>query len=602
MWGRHTVIRRPILAIGVVVILAVLSTCGWSQANNLFSLPLLPSPIAIAPTQSPAAPALSTPSISIQKPIASSTPDGIHSIWLSPSLPHALVADIPLLEGWEGASDSTRAEVRLEIGTGRIVSRYVFALVAPFPTVMDDVTTSILKKVWSGKAIGPLKGNPPLMMDGNTRDVLTAWWGAPGHSAVTTLPASQLVDAAWYARPAWAIIPFEDIEPRWKVIALDGMSPLAKQFDPSAYGLTVPISLNGKDTLAWQAQNALKLPELNRDPAKLTTLVMTGTTAMVRGTAALMVSNGVQYPAGDIASILQTADLTHISNEIAFTSKCPTPDPFSQSYFFCSDPSFIGLMEYIGTKIVELTGNHIADYGSQALLDTIAIYERHGWKYFGGGKNVEDARKPLYVVDHGNKLAFIGCNPVGPEYAWATANRPGAAPCDEELFRNDKTVNEYTSNYNFIEMQIKEIRAKGYIPIVTFQYREYEYYQPEEMQQIVFRRMAVAGAAVVSGSAAHHPQGMDFAASSFIHYGLGNLFFDQIVLGPGFQNAFIDRHVFYDGKYLGVELLPIRFEDQARPRSMTADEKKVFLSTVFCASGWTENCEGIILPPTPTAE
>jgi poly-gamma-glutamate synthesis protein (capsule biosynthesis protein) len=101
-----------------------------------------------------------------------------------------------------------------------------------------------------------------------------------------------------------------------------------------------------------------------------------------------------------------------------------------------------------------------------------------------------------------------------------------------------------------------------------------------------FRGMAEAGAVVVSGSQAHHPHGFEFRDGALIHYGLGNLFFDQLGISPGTGQAFIDRHVFYDGRYLGVELLTIQFEDLARARPMTAGERAELLRLVFAASGW----------------
>ena len=52
------------------------------------------------------------------------------------------------------------------------------------------------------------------------------------------------------------------------------------------------------------------------------------------------------------------------------------------------------------------------------------------------------------------------------------------------------------------------------------------------------------------------------------------------------RQAFIDRHVFYAGRYIGVELLPIVFVDYARPRPMTTDEANELLEAVFSASGW----------------
>jgi poly-gamma-glutamate synthesis protein (capsule biosynthesis protein) len=48
----------------------------------------------------------------------------------------------------------------------------------------------------------------------------------------------------------------------------------------------------------------------------------------------------------------------------------------------------------------------------------------------------------------------------------------------------------------------------------------------------------------------------------------------------------LDRHVFYDGRYLSTELIGIRFVDYARPRLMTSAERVELLQAVFAASGW----------------
>jgi Xaa-Pro aminopeptidase len=48
-----------------------------------------------------------------------------------------------------------------------------------------------------------------------------------------------------------------------------------------------------------------------------------------------------------------------------------------------------------------------------------------------------------------------------------------------------------------------------------------------------FVNLAAAGAVFVQGSQAHQAQGFEFYGDSLIHYGLGNLFFDQY----GYLNA-----------------------------------------------------------------
>jgi hypothetical protein len=52
------------------------------------------------------------------------------------------------------------------------------------------------------------------------------------------------------------------------------------------------------------------------------------------------------------------------------------------------------------------------------------------------------------------------------------------------------------------------------------------------------------------------------------------------------RNVFIDRHIFYDGHYLGTELLTYIIENYARPRLMTAPERLDLLQHIFTAGGW----------------
>ena len=81
---------------------------------------------------------------------------------------------------------------------------------------------------------------------------------------------------------------------------------------------------------------------------------------------------------------------------------------------------------------------------------------------------------------------------------------------------------------------------------------------------------------------------MEFYQGTFIHYGLGNLFFDQMGNSPWYptRREFLDRHVFYDGRYIGTELLTALLEDYSRPRPMTLQEREAFLAEYFSASSW----------------
>jgi poly-gamma-glutamate synthesis protein (capsule biosynthesis protein) len=511
-------------------------------------------------------------------PTASSKPKpptGELTLWIDPLLPTSLEENLVLPVGttiWEYQN----ATLRLEPGKGQEISRWIYALVAPFPTIPYSVSSQDLIANWHGKRKGAFKGQP-ILLDESTYHVFKNVWGEPATGAVQVIESQALLEEAWKTRPSWAILPFEALEPRWKVLAVNGQSPLQNNFDPQGYFLSVPIGISGNASAveAFLSQNGMGsqspiLPPSNRDPDRLTVLAMTGVTALVRATAYTMEQKGVLYPGKDVRNWLREADLTHISNEVPFAKNCPYPNPVQKGMIFCSRTRYIKLLEDVGTDIVELTGDHFADWGETAMYLTLDMYRERGWPYYGGGANLKEGRRALLIEQNGNRLAFIGCNAKGGSFAQAAPGHPGAVPCDR----------------GWMIAEIKRLRYEGYLPIVTFQHYEYYTYRAQKPQKKDFRAMAEAGAVIVSGSQAHQPQALEFKNGALIHYGLGNLFFDQYDVSAATRKAFIDRHIFYNGRYIGSELLPIVFIDYARPRPMTPAERKNLLNTVFAASGW----------------
>ncbi len=496
----------------------------------------------------------------------------VPSLYFSAAVPEKLIDLIRLSERVNISPQAELADYQLEAEAAQRVDRpgsvWVYALVAPFPTVADNLSMKDLKAIWQQGESG--KGEfGEIYLTADTLAGFSALWGAPDEKNLRIAESEELLDLAWAQKNSLAIIPFEDISPRWKVLQVDGMSPLDPHLNIKEYPLKIFFQWTanpGVDTASLQSPP--NLPETNRDPHKFTTVILTGTTALVRSIAEKMEEKGVDYPAGDIAGWLKAADITHISNEVPFYQKCPPAIPVRKEMRFCSDPKFIELFDAVGADVIELTGNHLIDWGVEPFVYTIGLYKEKGFKYYGGGLNLEEARKPLILEHAGTRLAFIGCNISGPDNDWATDQTAGAAPCDLE----------------WMSAEVTKLRSDGILPIVTFQHYEVDDYQPMNLTRQHFQLMAEAGAVIVSGSQAHFPHGFAFFNDTFMHYGLGNLFFDQMY--DGNRREFIDRHVFYDGRYLGVELLTAMLEDYSRPRPMTTVERNQMLSTYFQVSGW----------------
>ncbi|MBP7687502.1 MAG: hypothetical protein KA765_06335, partial [Thermoflexales bacterium] len=80
-------------------------------------------------------------------------------------------------------------------------------------------------------------------------------------------------------------------------------------------------------------------------------------------------------------------------------------------------------------------------------------------------------------------------------------------------------------------------------------------------------------------------QGFGLKGNGFMHYGVGNLFFDQ-VQAINLRQNFIDRYVVYDNRLLSVELLATYRDGSQQTRPMTPEEKRDLLKTLFDLSYW----------------
>jgi hypothetical protein len=357
------------------------------------------TPFLPAGVQSQATPVPLPPVLVTKEPAAGA------GLWVSPAVPPALALAANAW-GMPAAAGAESAALRLDVdpeseGAGP-KSEWIYALAAAFPTVSDDVPLAAVKSAWAGSG-------PGLLMTESTRAALAALWGEPGPGAVRTVPPEGLTDALWQDRSAWGIVPFDELNPRLKVLSVDGQTPLHKDFDAASYPLKVNFALAGDP-----GSSSLAMPATNRDPAKLTVLAMTGVTALVRATAFKMEQNGVLYPSQDIGGWLRDADVTHISNEVSFAPDCPPPDPNTGSMMFCSSPNYIALLKDVGTDVVELSGNHMNDWGTGPFLYTLDIYRQNGIPYYAGGADAAEAQQALILEDQQARVHRL--QPGRPEW------------------------------------------------------------------------------------------------------------------------------------------------------------------------------------------
>ena len=129
-------------------------------------------------------------------------------------------------------------------------------------------------------------------------------------------------------------------------------------------------------------------------------------------------------------------------------------------------PYYRRVLTDVGVDIVELTGNHNMDYNTQSYLDTLQWYRDHNIQTIGGGVNQEAARQPLILKHNGSTIIMLACNAVGPYYALADENAPGAAACDRDWLRATLPTLADQSDLLILLIVIRGIWMTGMIQIV----------------------------------------------------------------------------------------------------------------------------------------
>ena len=471
-------------------------------------------------------------------------------------------------DAWLAVESLASAHTGASTGEAVILWQRYYAAVAPFQTISDTIPSHHLRNLWGGSDQGAL-----LVAQEEVVQELAWLWGPCKAEAV---PQAEMKSRLQATPSALGLVRFDALDPTLKVLTVDGANVLSNQLDPASYPLGLAVVMRGPLASAIApAFEPLFTDATNRDPARLTQLIMTGVTAMCRLTAERMERLGSLYPALVISDTLRAADITHASNEVPFIQGC-VPDTRSGNLVFCSDYDYWDALEAIGTDLVGLSGNHVNVYGTDGARESLAFYREREIPAYGSGLNVDQACAPIRLDDHGTSFAFLATLAWNPSSAWATDTLPG-------------TCYYYQERERLVDA-IRQLKLEG-VDIVSVELQYLETYNPFPTGQQVqeFRELYDAGADIVTGVQSHVPQAWEpYSADEsrppgIVVYGLGNLFFDQMWSWET-RTGLIARHTIYGGRLISSEILTTVLEDAAQPRWATQEERAEILQRIFEAT------------------
>lgn len=211
---------------------------------------------------------------------------------------------------------------------------------------------------------------------------------------------------------------------------------------------------------------------------------------------------------------MRSADVFMLNNEFPFsTGGTPTP---GKKFTFRANPSNIDLYEQMGVDVVSLANNHAYDYGETALMDTFTTLENANIPYVGAGRNIDEAKKPLYLIANGIKIGIVSATQIErnatPDTKEATATSAGVLRCMDPSALLE-VIAEAKANSDFVIL---------YIHWGTESQEETDWLQDE--QAPIY---AQAGVDLIIGDHPHCLQKLDVVSGVPVIYSLGNFWFNS---------------------------------------------------------------------------
>ena len=222
------------------------------------------------------------------------------------------------------------------------------------------------------------------------------------------------------------------------------------------------------------------------------------------GVATVMAARGATWPWGAVAPALRRADIAFGNLECAVSWRgAPVP----KEYNFRGSPRALRrIVRFTGIDALNLANNHVGDYGTAALLDTVRHVRGAGVRAIGAGATLAAARRSRVVRRLGLRVAFVGFSDVNPAGFAAGPGRPGTAFADPAAIR----------------VGVRAAKRRADVVVATFHWGV-ERAPRENARQRAFARTALAaGAAAVIGAHPHVLQPIRRQGRRLVAYSLGN--------------------------------------------------------------------------------
>jgi poly-gamma-glutamate synthesis protein (capsule biosynthesis protein) len=183
----------------------------------------------------------------------------------------------------------------------------------------------------------------------------------------------------------------------------------------------------------------------------------------------------------------------------------------------CQAKTTPAYLKKAGFNVLSLANNHIYDYGQEGIEKTIEVLSDNNIAFVGGGRNFEEAYRPLIKNINNYKIGIIAAADAEFGCLLDCHNRGGYSWINHPLVEQNiiKTKKEVD-----VLMLVAHVGAEEVdVPLPEWRKR--------------FRHFCDLGVDIIIGHHPHVPQGYEHYNNSIIFYSLGNFYMNS----PGFERS-----------------------------------------------------------------
>jgi poly-gamma-glutamate synthesis protein (capsule biosynthesis protein) len=208
-----------------------------------------------------------------------------------------------------------------------------------------------------------------------------------------------------------------------------------------------------------------------------------------------------------------------------------------------------------------LANNHVLDYGTTGLMETLETLKEVNIRPGGAGQNLQEAEAPAVIEVEGRGRVILfsyGLPTSGIPLSWAASEDKSGVNLLEDL--SDQTVRH-------IGEKVEAVKQLGDIVLISIHWgANWGYEIPAEQREFAHRLIDEAGVDLIHGHSSHHVKGVEVYKEKLIIYGCGDFLNDYEGI-QGYEGFRSDLALMYfvsvdpvTGKLLQMQMTPMQIK------------------------------------------